>query len=410
MNAFHEQALKILTPDSNLTEMLRTMYRTGVDHCVMLPSWDFRDYVVFTKDQLVLLIERDSPDVRISDIPRLAAEGAFKPLLFSDRPTLPDDADVDPDELPVLVVEDDQVGLSSLREAIASQAPDLPAWWEAPVPLVMHRRRRIYPNPTAERMFGEELRELPRDLPEKDEFLVSLRSGDSPRSLMFRRLEDDIFTLEDCTGDVLAAADIAWWAALGKAWMTILDKGKRVYRRYEKAEIEEMGEEERAALSAENTLISCEWEDGIVGYLCVRKKLLKKSPVKTKTEKAEKTGTAARKSLRTGKQTKTKDLPAEEEAREGVPEEASVEVPKEEHEILKALGPQAMGLLAPGAGFSAAGELSSAEGRAPWDGQVQASPPAYSQASPQASSRGQKARKAPRSGARGEKNTGEENA
>jgi hypothetical protein len=381
VNVFHEQALKFLTPDADLTEMLRTMYRTGVDYCVILPFWNSRDYVIFTKDQLVLLIERGIPDVRVADIPKLAAEGIFKPLLFSDRPAAPDDADLNPDELQVLVIDDEDVGLSSLREALQSREPDFPAWWEAPVPLVMHRRRRTYANAAAERTFGEELKGLPRDLPEKDEFLLSLQSGETPRSLMFHRLEDDIFTLEDCTGDVLAAADIAWWAAVGKAWIAILDKGKRVYRRYEKAEIESMEEDELAVLSAENTLIPCEWESGLLGYLCVRKRVVKKerfeptASEKAKTEKAKTGRTEARKPGRPVRKRAETDRPAEEKASGEAPEKPS----REENEILEVLGPQAMGLLAAGTVFSAAEGAAFTESaekdRAPEEEQPRPSPP-----------------------------------
>jgi hypothetical protein len=353
VNVFSEQALKFLTPDSDLTEMLRTMYRAGVDYCVMLPSWNFRDYVVFTKDQLVLLIERDSPNIRVSDIPKLAAEGAFKPLIFSDKPAVPD-ADIDPDALQVLFIEDEQAGLSSLREALASRDPDFPAWWEAPVPFVMHRRRRTYSNSAAKRTFGGELEELPRDLPEKDEFLVRLEGfdvesgqGKVPRSLMFRRLEGDIFTLEDWTGDVLAAADISWWAAVGKAWIAILDKGKRVYRRYEKAEVEAMDAEDLAALSAENTLIPCEWEDGILGYLCVKKRSLKKKSLETaKIEKTEKEKAKAKASRTEPRKPSRPASPAKKRSG-SAPAEKAEKTPRE-NAVLEALGPQAMGLLAPG--------------------------------------------------------------
>jgi hypothetical protein len=327
VNVFYEQALKFLTPDSDLTEMLRTMYRTGVDYCVMLPSWDSRNHVIFTKDQLVSLIERNSASVRVSDIPKLAAEGVFKPLLFSDRPAVPNGIDADPGELQVLVIKDDRARISSFSEAIASRGPDFPAWWDVPIPLVMYRRRKLHPNATAAHMFGEGIGELPHDLLERDEFLVDVQGGRAPRSLMFRRLEGDIFTLEDCTGDVLAAADITWWAAVGKAWIAILDKGKREYRRCEKAEIEEMDEDELAAISADNTLIPCEWEGGILGYLCVKKKTVK--------PKADRAGVRKR--------------PAEERA--GTKPRAAVKEAPKENDVLRVLGPQAMGLLTPGAVF-----------------------------------------------------------
>jgi hypothetical protein len=368
VNVFNEQALKFLTPNADLTEMLRAMYRTGTDYCVMLPPWNSKDYVIFTKDQLILLIERDGPNIRISDIPKLTAKGAFKPLIFSSRPAA-SDAGIDSDDIQVLIIEDEQAGLSSLKEALASRDPDFPAWWEAPVPFVMHRRRRTYPNPAAERMFGDVLEGLPRDLPEKDEFLVNLANlsdEEAPRSLMFRRLEGDVFTLEDCTGDAAAAADISWWAAVGKAWIAILDKGKREYRRCGKAEIEEMEEEQLAALEAESTLIPCEWEDGVLGYLCVKKRVVKKKTYE-KTENAR-TESARTENAKTGRP-KTKIDPAEvhtkarkssrpaRKRKKAGDSPAGGGAPKEEepieNRILKVLGPQTLGLLAPGRAFSA---------------------------------------------------------
>jgi hypothetical protein len=332
------QALKTLTTRSSLTVLLRTLYRMGLDYCVLPPGEDFRDIIVFTKDQLVSLMERGSSEASISDmsnisnIPKRVAQGLFKPVAIFKPDASPDDLASkeglgDPEQLQVLVIGDEGAFVSSLKEVLTPKGPDLPEWWEAPIPFVLCGDGAFHINRTAMLMFGSDLKRLASGgLPDKNEFLVTLEGGSNPCTVTFRRLEEDIFMLDDCTGDVAAAADIAWWAAVGKAWAAALDREKIAYRR--------CAEEEAEVLRAENehTVHPCEWEGELLGYLCVEKKNAKNFPHNVKNSKSFKK-----------KQARHKIAPSQ-----NTPETATA---PPSGGSLTTLSPQTMGLLAPGSGF-----------------------------------------------------------
>ncbi|MDR1379165.1 MAG: hypothetical protein LBJ36_08985 [Synergistaceae bacterium] len=332
----YNQALKTLTIRSSLTVLLRTLFCMKLDYCVLLPWEDFRNIIVFSKDQLVSLIERGSSEASISDILKRVAQGLFKPVaIFKSDSSSSDFVSQkgfgDPEQLQVLLIDKEGATVSSLKEALTPKGPNLPEWWEAPIPFVMCGGGALHINRTAMLMFGSDLKRLATsDLPDKNEFLVTLEGKASPCSVMFRRLEGDIFMLDDCTGDVAAAVDITWWAAVGKAWIATLDRAKLVYRRCTETEVENLQTEK------ENTVLPCEWEGELLGYLCIEKKPLKKTFKQKKKEEEGKEGER----VATGekKQIRHKSV-------------SSVSSVSSESAPLMSLGPQAMGLLAPGLGF-----------------------------------------------------------
>jgi len=191
---------------------------------------------------------------------------------------------------------------------------------------------KLHVNHTAMLMFGPGLKRMPlTDIPDKNEFLVTLEGGESRCSVTFRRLEGDIFVLEDSTSDIAAAEEVAWWAAVGKAWAAALDRENRSYRR--------CGEEEAEDLrSREALVLACEWGGELLGYFCVEDKpagAVKK--VKgTEKAKAAEPAKAAKKAKKAKKEEKKR---------------ASVTSPAPKPDALSVLGPQAMGLLAPGMAF-----------------------------------------------------------
>ena len=316
MNESHSHSLKSLTPASSLVVLLRALYRMVLDYGVLAT---FGDPVVFTKDQLVSLIERSSTEILIEDIPKMAAQGFFKPAA-------PENGFPESEQLQVLLIEEDGASVSSMKDALTPREPDYPEWWEAPLPLAMRNRRKLYINRTSMLMFGSDLTRLPvYDLPEKDEFLVELEGRERPCLLMFRRLEPDIFILEDCTGDAVAAEDITWWAAIGKAWVSALNGEKRRSWRSDKGDLD--GEK--------YAVLPCEWEGTLLGYFCVEQP--KGTPKSTGTFDPSKAKPSSK--IRKGR-----SAPAS-----LTPKQAGL---KKENETLAALGPQAMGLLAPGSGFN----------------------------------------------------------
>ena len=387
MTGFHGQTpLKSLTTRSSLAELLRALFSMGLDYCVLPPGKDFENIAVFTKDQLVSLIELGSSETPIAEIPKVA-QGTFKPFAVF-RPDAPPDDLEGPEDLQALTVEKNGASVSFLREALQPRTPSFPSWWDAPVPFAMCDYGRLHVNQTALLMFGPDLTRLStRDIPEKNEFLVTLEGKGSSCTVNFRRLEKDIFMLDDCTGDVAAAADISWWAAVGKAWAAVLDKEGRAYRQCAKED----------AFRSDEAVHLCEWDGDFLGYFCIEKNV----------EEGEKEGKLAMTKLRAlaeklallgtfekNKDEKDKEMVVAEEEREKeerekeereneteitekeLTEEKIDEIDKEieeaimeeetgeeaengaeageiegENETLKALGPQTMGLLTPGTEF-----------------------------------------------------------
>ena len=323
MKQMPEDVLASLTPDSSLLVVLRTLYRLRLEYCVLLRE-DCAGSLVFTKDQLVALIERVSADTLVRDLPKLAEQGLFRPLEVN--------AD-DKNDQDSLVLEKRGAWAEPLWEALLPRDPDYPDWWEAPLPFALCDRGRVHINQTALLMFGADLERVPvMDLPDRDEFIIELEGRSRPCFLTFRRLEPDIFILEDSTNDLIEAEEISWWASVGKAWSQALDAEQRRWRRAELVDE-----------SFKGTAYPCDWDGHFLGYFCVdpagtakpkRRGLERKTPG-TKTPQKEQTG-------------EEKSLPAapRKRARRAAPEPL-----KREDEVLKALGPQTMALLAAGQVF-----------------------------------------------------------
>ncbi|GHS86527.1 hypothetical protein AGMMS49957_04840 [Synergistales bacterium] len=342
MTSQKEAALKSLTPQSSLTLLLRTLYQMMMDYCVVLPSDDRNpeNLIMFNKDQLVTLIERDSVDSLVADIPRMIKEGIFRPGAMPE----PDIAQRD---LPVLFVEEGGGVLTTLKEARSLCAPKFPVWWEAPIPFVLHKSGKLYSNSFAKALLGDDERRLSRSFPggAKEEFLVELKNEKDNSSFVFRRLEDDVFMVEKC--DAEEANDIVWWAATGRAWIVSLAEEGRVCHRFERREIETLSAEELGALNSDNFLFPCDWDGERLGYLCVENKK-PQPPQKAQSASVQKEVRKATKEAQEAQKEKGRASPSKTLKRATPKKKGASLKDSKENETLRILGPQAMGLLAPG--------------------------------------------------------------
>mgnify|MGYP000986939515 FL=1 len=346
MNAAPEELLLSLSPSSTLLLLLRALYRLLLDYGVLWPDGAEHAFV-FRKDQLVALIERGQSEALVRDLPRLAEEGLIRPVSIDEA--LDEAQNEDPGENPdedkavrALLVERRGARVLPLAKAVAPWEPEFPEWWEAPLPFALCARGRIRINRTASLMFGPDLERLnAAELPEKDEFIVELEGREEPCFLAFRRLDPDIFILEDCTGDLLEAQDISWWAGLGRAWVASLEKEGRTWRR-----------EETPPEGFAGQAWSCEWDGRQLGWLCVEPAAPESPPEPDGVPEAEAEKPEA---------SEREPEPAPEPPLRRKPR-ARRSAPKREDEVLKAIGPQTMGLLAPGRVLDEPGEGSGSSG------------------------------------------------
>ena len=312
-----EDLLLELSQRSTLLTVLRALYSLMLDYGVYLP--DDGDPIVFSKDQVVGLVERGRSEAMIKDLPALAEEGLFRPVATGDLE--------DAGDTIALTIERLGGRLSTVAEAADPSGPPCPAWWDAPIPFAMCTRKGMRLNETATVMFGRDLDRLVASaLPEKDEFIVELEGKGRPCFLSFRRLEPHIFTIDDCTSELMEAQDISWWAAVGRAWAGEIEASGRTWRR------------EPTKPTGPGRVWPCEWQGRFQGWLVVEG-----GPVQGPTLPEPMPQPDGR--------------PAPSDAEEPEPKKRkrrATAKPKKEDEVLKALGPQTMGLLA--AGMSRDGE------------------------------------------------------
>ena len=304
-----EGILDSLNSNSPLLMVLRALYSLRLEVGVLLrESARTPGPLVFSKDHLAFLIERAAPETPAKDLDKLAGQGLFRPLEVEDG-----------DRTEALVLEGRGAWVAPLEEAMLPREPDYPDWWEAPLPFVLRDRGRVHANRTAQRMFGPDLERLSApDFPDRDEFLVELEGRETPYFLTFRRLEPDVFILEDSTGDLLEAQELSWWAAVGKAWTNLLDEEGRHWRRADSPNAGEKG-------------YPCEWKGRFWGFLCVAEK---SEAVRRDAPKPRPDHTSSRKRRKNARR----------------------EPPKREDKVLKAIGPQTMGLLTAGQIFEGPGD------------------------------------------------------
>ena len=295
-NLKDERILFALSRSSPLLDFLRAMYSLVLDYGVYLGDEKDAEPLIFSKEQLVFLIERGHVDLLLKDLPKLERDEIIRAIDINEFAA--------PDKIQALIIEKRGVSIGTLAGAFNPNQTEYPAWWTAPIAFAMCGRNKVKLNPAALNEFGAELERLnAAALPEKDEFIVELEGKDKPYFLSFRRLAAGIFTLEDCTGDLVEAQDISWWAGLGRLWINLLEAGGHTWRRLENAkdledlklnldldniDLNKVEDLEKIEAASGAQILPCEWQDRFMGYLCIENKnKIKINKINNENESAE---------------------------------------------------------------------------------------------------------------------------
>ena len=240
--------LSSLSRDSTLVFLLRALYEVMTEYAVYIP--DEGEPVVLSKGQLISLVERGCADTLIKSLPEIVARNIIKP-------TDPEEFDT-PEDINALFIDVSGATTSSLERALNPDEPQFPEWWNAPVPFAMNARGMLRLNPMALKMFGNAPERLnAKQLPDREEFIVRVDGATQTRFITFKRLQPAIYSIEDCTEDLIEAQDITWWAAVGQAWVR---------------EIEAQGGKwQRLNTPPKNSknYVQCDWQGESQGFLQV---------------------------------------------------------------------------------------------------------------------------------------------
>ena len=229
----------------SISEVLRDLYRHGIDFCLLFSP--AMTHPVFSKDQIISVLEKDEGERDVCDLPDLCPsfstlydlvsrkilEGGDKLLAFKEE------------KLVVLTA-------SSLLD-ISNEVQKIPLWWEAPVPFVSWEGGRFLANRTAKKLLGGT--SLHRG--EGSEFFCE---GPRGKGFLLKEVSPSLFLVDDVSEDIGAAREMAWWAAIGKAFVS---KVKACGGRVEEVHGGTLPEGDP------EDFLTCLWDGEILGFLKV---------------------------------------------------------------------------------------------------------------------------------------------
>lgn len=237
---------------TSLSELLRTLYLHDLEFC-MLMSPDEEDPPVFTKDQIISVLEKDAGERSAWELTGLCSFYSTLDALLEKK--------ILNDRTEVFVIQKEDSGIlpvSSIREREEGKEPpegeDRPSWWGAPVPFVSWKKGALLSNGAAEELLGGAEVKKGRG----PEFVRELEDG---RCLLFRRIHPSVYFVEDVSEDLAKAREMAWWAAAGRAFAAALEERGGAAERVDKP----------AALPGDGAVefLQCSWDGEDLGYLRV---------------------------------------------------------------------------------------------------------------------------------------------
>lgn len=257
------------TLESPLSSLLRSLYLHGVEHCALATSQGFS---LYSKDQIVSLLERGNADTKVGDAIALLSSNGFA-CLAEQRLMEP--------LTPVLLVTDRGVELvpaGKIPQPSPKQectAPDegtadsgLPCWWTIPLPLAFLTGKKPVLNPAADKLLdGFTLPSFARKKKHPTEFLIELGSKSTKkrntisRHFLFTEVKDSFFLIQEVTEDLQSAEQMAWLASIGQAFLSDL-KCKGI-------PVRQIRSPEYTAEEENGRRLACIWEEKLLGYVCI---------------------------------------------------------------------------------------------------------------------------------------------
>jgi hypothetical protein len=249
----------MLTTGSNVQEVLRALFFYGPDYIMI--KMGRRERLVH-KEQLVALLELGREMATIEEIMSVVLHEPMSARMHLE--------DIPPDT-PLLVFAQHGGGSSGglsrmtfeeFRERrIKESAVALPDWWDAPLPLLYADSERVSLNDACAKLMPCDAHTLARQSERMlGEKMVTVRDKKEERTFSLAPLDENVFLVEDISGDFEMAEELVWWAAVGKAFFRRLEENGAVIRRLSPYETPPEGAAE---------VVSCSWDGELIGLLAM---------------------------------------------------------------------------------------------------------------------------------------------
>ncbi|MDR3163967.1 MAG: hypothetical protein LBU13_00145 [Synergistaceae bacterium] len=249
----------MLSAESGVQEVLRALYFYGADYIMLKMG---RQEKLVHKEQMILLMELGHETTTIDEISVM---------------TLPEPAsaktrieDVPPDNS-LLVFSRKGGGLAGTlskmsfeeyrERKIKESRVSYPEWWAAPLPLLYMDSERIAMNDAAGAKIPCEAKELAAQAEKiKRDGMITVKDKKRELTFSLHLLDENVYLVEDISGDFEMAEELVWWAAVGKAFVRRVEENGAVVRHLSPLE---------TPPSSAAEVLYCSWENEPLGSIAI---------------------------------------------------------------------------------------------------------------------------------------------
>ena len=249
----------MLSAESGVQEVLRALYFYGADYIMFKIG---RREKLVHKEQLISLMELGNERTTIDEMSVMTLP---EPVSAKTRVE-----DVPPDTALLMFFrkEGGPAGVLSMtsfgeyRERKIKEAEAVyPEWWGAPIPLLYMDNERVALNDAAGAKIPCEARELAAQADKmKRDGIITVKDKKREFTFSLHPLEENVYLIEDISGDFEMAEELVWWAAVGKAFVRRLEENGAVVRRMSPLE---------APPASAAEVIPCSWENESLGSVVI---------------------------------------------------------------------------------------------------------------------------------------------
>jgi hypothetical protein len=249
----------MLSAESGVQEVLRALYFYGADYIMFKIG---RREKLVHKEQLISLMELGNERTTIDEMSVMTLP---EPVSAKTRAE-----DVPPDTVLLMFFrkEGGPAGVLSMtsfgeyRERKIKEAEAVyPEWWGAPIPLLYMDNERVALNDAAGTKIPCEARDLAAQADKmKRDGIITVKDKKREFTFSLRLLEENVYLIEDISGDFEMAEELVWWAAVGKAFVRRLEENGAVVRRMSPLE---------APPASAAEVIPCSWENESLGSVVI---------------------------------------------------------------------------------------------------------------------------------------------
>jgi hypothetical protein len=249
----------MLSTGSVVQEVLRALFFHGADYIMLKIG---RREKLVHKEQMISLMELGRESTTVDE---MSAMTLSEPASGKTRVE-----DVPPDTALLMFVRKGGGPAGSLsktsfgeyrEQKIKESETVYPEWWGAPLPLLYMDNERVALNDAAGAKISCDAKELAAQAEKmKRDGIITVKDKKREMTFSLNPLEENVYLVEDVSGDFEMAEELVWWAAVGKAFVRRLEENGAEVRRISPLE---------TPPAASTEVLPCLWDNEPLGSIVI---------------------------------------------------------------------------------------------------------------------------------------------